>query len=653
MDAVDARRLFVFAGAGVSRSAPAGLPMFGPLRDELLRQVGLDRYLPPSDGRTDDPAAAGRHAVAQGLAPEPFMLALREAGTDVQGWLHEVLGGGRPNAGHLTLARLALAGAHVWTVNFDRLVERSLSDLSVVAWPDDPSSPNGLALLKPHGTLGGPLAFTAADVLAPLTGSWRERLVADIGASDTVVFVGYSGRDLDLQPLWDGLVRNRRVLWFDTPDAAEQDRKRAVLRTCDQAGRLLFPPAVGETWPNPTAAFVDWCANVGLGTVPSALRASLHDEPPAITFPVLRGDLEAARGEVLAVLGDPRSARRTFVSRSLRGPDRTGSARRAVNLALNHGGPATAAVLGLGRAFPPVGHLREVREGLALKRVSVLFNAGRHDQVLRLTRRLPSSPVSTLLLLRAGSKRMTGSLDDAAYDAERALGLARQEKHPVRTANAALQWCYALLWAGRLDEARRAHDTALLPYAGLAATRWVAWAGVVHASLLVHERRPDGALAALDLAASRFEAEALLDGLVSTLTVRLTALRQAGDDDGYRKSRQALAQVLDGRSAGTYHAPGHSFSREAVMLEDGQFLVHHEHAAVRGRALLADVTRSRYPVHAALAHLFLSSAGAVRAADHAEEALLLADRIEARGIAEQARAVLSEPTPVHAELFFP
>lgn len=240
MTEVTSERLFVFAGAGVSRSAPSGLPMFNPLRDELLQQIGLEDYLPSPTGTTVDAAAAARHAVAQGLAPEPFMLALQQAGTGVEQWLNGSLGGGAPNAGHHVLARLARDGAHVWTVNFDRLVEKSLPSLPVIAWPDEPSGPG---LLKPHGTLGGRLVFTAEDVLAPVSGAWHDRLSCDIAASDTVLFVGYRGRDLDLQPLWNGLVGERRVLWFDMPDAHEQDRKRVVLRRADLAGTLEFPPA--------------------------------------------------------------------------------------------------------------------------------------------------------------------------------------------------------------------------------------------------------------------------------------------------------------------------------------------------------------------------------------------------------------------------
>lgn len=339
--------------------------------------------------------------------------------------------------------------------------------------------------------------------------------------------------------------------------------------------------------------------------------------------------------------------------RALTGPRRASALLRALNLTVNHGADATARLLSLGRALPPVGGLRPLRDGLARKRLSVLFNEGRHDEVLRLTRRLGDQPVSTPLLLRAGSERMTGSLDAAADHASRALSLARAEGHPVRTANAALQLCYALLWAGRLDEARQAHDLALLPYAGLAATRWVAWAGVIDASLLVHEGDPHAAVASLDLAQSRFTAEALVDGLVSVLTVRLTALRQAHDDGAYRDTRRTLAVVLDGRPAGTYHARGHTFTREAIMLEDGQFAIYHEHLTDAGRRLLSDVARSRYPLHSALGHLTAAYAGLDIAAGHAHQALRLAEQVGAREVADRARRLLAGQAVPPIEMFFP
>src|ERR1044072_7150861 len=80
--------VFVFAGAGVSVSAPSGLPLFNRLRDEILHQLDLDEYVEATPQADPD-----RVAVAAGLAPEPFMLDLLRGGVALERWLGEVLDG--------------------------------------------------------------------------------------------------------------------------------------------------------------------------------------------------------------------------------------------------------------------------------------------------------------------------------------------------------------------------------------------------------------------------------------------------------------------------------------------------------------------------------------------------------------------------------
>jgi hypothetical protein len=99
---LSADELFVFAGAGVSVSMPAGLPVFDWLRDAILDQLGLGGYVTGPAGPDSRIAE-----VASGLVPEPFMLELSRAGVDVQAWLRAVLSAGEPNAAHHALAQLA------------------------------------------------------------------------------------------------------------------------------------------------------------------------------------------------------------------------------------------------------------------------------------------------------------------------------------------------------------------------------------------------------------------------------------------------------------------------------------------------------------------------------------------------------------------
>ena len=66
-------------------------------------------------------------------------------------------------------------------------------------------------LIKAHRSVEGQLIVTAEQVRAwPATG-WSACV-----AGRTAVFLGYSGRDLNFQPVWDAvLAAATRVLWFD------------------------------------------------------------------------------------------------------------------------------------------------------------------------------------------------------------------------------------------------------------------------------------------------------------------------------------------------------------------------------------------------------------------------------------------------------
>jgi catechol 2,3-dioxygenase-like lactoylglutathione lyase family enzyme len=112
----DAREVFNFAGAGLSRSSPTALPVFDGLRDVLLRGLDLEQYVPVWG--TDLTSAQRR---IKGIQPEPFFAALESAGVDTQAWLVEALSpaDALPNAAHRAVAELYLAGARTWTVNFD------------------------------------------------------------------------------------------------------------------------------------------------------------------------------------------------------------------------------------------------------------------------------------------------------------------------------------------------------------------------------------------------------------------------------------------------------------------------------------------------------------------------------------------------------
>ena len=435
-----ADEVFVFVGAGASCSAPAGLPMFNWMRDAILEQLDLLDFV-----ESKSTAGSPEVEVARGLAPEPFFLALQRSGIEIVPWLEAVLSGGQPNAAHAAVAQLAAGGARVWTVNFDHLIERaSTPSLDVLAWGDDPSP--GAQLLKPHGTLGRKLIVTAEQVLAGLVPRWEQRLREDTRGR-TVVFLGYSGRDLDFHPIRDDVLRGAdRVLWVGKDD---EERKRLILRSVDASGRLDFlspaaTPVPGQQ-PNQSWDFVDWCERNGLATVPAAtvpadLIDQLFDEVPPYTYPPHTSDSPTrARAHVQEILGSTRGARHTYLRLLGRGPGRLTAAKEIASLTLNHGRRPTALALLVPRILPPIGRLAGARTGLERKRLTVLAKLGKHSAVLKATSRLPADCVSTLLILRSASLRVGGSLTEAAAVAEEATRRAHDERHNVRIAHAAYQ----------------------------------------------------------------------------------------------------------------------------------------------------------------------------------------------------------------------
>jgi hypothetical protein len=647
--------LFVFVGAGASVSVPSCRPVFNSVRDEVLVQLSLAEYAAGSS--RGDPELV---AVAAALAPEPFMLELTKADVDVQGWLEEVLGGGEPNAAHVALARLAANGAKVWTVNFDTLIERADPSLTTSAWPEEPG--DGAHVKKPHGTLGGPLIVTSEQVLRGLDVAWERQLREDVRGR-VAVFLGYSGRDLDFQPLWnDVLSHAERVMWFGRPHSDDEARHRLLLRDVDATGKLAFPSAasppagVPARSVNPSWDFVSWCLQERMVDSHPDLESRLFERLPTFSYPPLKGRRDAASAAVLGLLGDYRRARSAYL-RLLREPsERKDAARSLGNVALNQAGTPLALALGLARVAPAAGRLKGVRESVERKRLTILSKTGAHAAVLRGTRNYDEKTISTILILRSESLRITGSLDEAADLAEEARRRALFEKHPVRVAHASFQRAMALLWAERIDEARESLDDELTPYAAVAANRWIGWADFIRGALAVRAGDAGDALRVFELSWSRFAAERLVDGLVSVDVARLAALRLAGKEDEFRNAAAAVADlVAKGERGKTFYAKAHQFTKESIVLERAEFARVHEHNLTQALNVYKDVANSRYPLHRAhaLVGLSLVELEEGRAQTRASEALAVAEPIGARLFVKLAERVLGAPAGVRLpEVFF-
>ncbi|EGG44827.1 SIR2 family protein [Streptomyces griseoaurantiacus] len=644
-----AQDLFLFVGAGASRSVPAALPMFDELRRRIL--VGLNL---PAD-ESEDPRA---RASAK-LAPEVFMLALSQGGVNVPSWLGDVLGAGEPNAAHHAVARLAAAGAAVWTVNFDQLIERAGGPgLVPCAWPAGPAE--GAKLLKPHGTLGGELIVNAEAVLRGLPPAWEERLRADVRGR-TVVFLGYRGLDLDFQPIWDDvLAAAGDVLWFDLPDPEEDRRKRLLLAGKEASGRLRLlppvpPPEGVAPAANPSWDFVHWCRTEGLVDVEQDLVLRLFEEPKSAFVPLPGGSLAQARPVLQGLLGEIGAARRSYRALLRRPAHFVAAVRGLLALRLHHGGRGVARVLTGAWLLPPVGRLRAVRRRALLTRLTVLSKAGKYRAVLRGTGRLTATSGSTPWILRSAALRSSASLDEAVDAGATAWTLARAEGHPVRVAHAAFQRTLALMWADRLDEARTCLEQHLEPYAALAANRWVAWADFVRGGLAVREGDAEAATAHFRRSEDRFRGEALDDGVSSVLVARLAVLRLRGPDSGFQEALEDIERFrrTSGRQRLRY-ARRHRFMRHAVLLERAEFARVHTRDIDEARRLYEEVAASPYPLHAAHGHLGLAMLEAEHRhpPEHARVALAVADRIGARRHVRHARALLAAPGPGRAPEFF-
>lgn len=663
---VSADQLVVFAGAGVSLSMPANLPVFNELRNEVLNQLHLEQYM-WRDGKSDSEKVAGD------LAPELFMLGLSEADIDVEKWLAEVLTRARPNAAHQTLARLATAGSRVWTVNFDTLIEEASGNtLRTVAWrPATPLPEARLPeLLKPHGSVGGPLIVTARQVIEKLDDEWEERLRSDVRGR-TVLFVGYRGRDLDFQPIWDEVLTDAaEVIWFDVWADGQMNEaafKRGLLAEVNARGKLklaspapLPPGAPADAKHNPSWDFIAWCQGRHLVDVDPTLILRLFDRPPEEKrrYPPLAGDTAGARPAVQGMLGDYKGARASYWRATVTGPGYHRKAAQGLAMSyVNTGGNGMAALLYAAMLLPPYGRAGRAKELALRMRLTAWSRTARHKAVLHATRRLPGSAVSVYLILRSEALRVTGSLDEAAAAAAAARRKAREEKHEVRLAHAAFQEGLALLWAHRLDELRTHLDDYLLEYARLAGNRWMAWADFVEAGWEVHSGHGEKAEKKYEVAEMRFKAEGLLDGVVSVSTARLAAYRLVDDPAAYTATLERVAELSrHGRKGEAYYTRRNDFTAESILNDHAEFTRCSLRDLGAAQRMYAETAASRYPLQRALGHLGLALIQAERGEfpSHATPALRETEEIGCRLVAARARELLAQPIPPAAlrEVYF-
>ena len=182
------RRLVVFAGAGVSMACPSHLPNFDGLIKEFEHQTGRCRL----DGESYD-QYLGRNDIEHGVNVHRVVERRLNQGVP------------RPNPNHLNLLRLfgSADDVRLVTTNFDHMFEQACGPIgwsvkSFVA-PLLPTATDFKGIVHLHGSLEDPerMVLTDTDLgRAYLSEGWATRFLSELVRQYTVLFVGYSSRDL-------------------------------------------------------------------------------------------------------------------------------------------------------------------------------------------------------------------------------------------------------------------------------------------------------------------------------------------------------------------------------------------------------------------------------------------------------------------------
>lgn len=214
IDAQRAGTLVIFVGAGASRSSPSNLPDFATLAEQIASESGRE---PTEDELQNADALLGD---------------LVEERVDVHKRVAELIGSteSRPNSLHEAIAALAAVSPEVRivTTNYDIHLSEALSargtDYTEEAGPALPLGDDFTGVVYLHGRLGWPvekLVVTDADFgQAYLRDAWATRFLERMFSRYTVLFIGYSHRDIVVTYLGRGLrADNRRFVLTDEPDS--------------------------------------------------------------------------------------------------------------------------------------------------------------------------------------------------------------------------------------------------------------------------------------------------------------------------------------------------------------------------------------------------------------------------------------------------
>ena len=224
LDAQRDGRLVVFAGAGVSKEEPSGLPLFHDLVREIARRDLED---------------------AEKERPDQLLGKLADENVDVHSAAKRILGRvtSQPASGHRSLVDLFRIRheLRIVTTNLDHhftTILREVDPAGEVEIYYAPALPPGndfRGLVYLHGSIDKDpkrMVLTDRDFgSAYLTDAYAARFLERMFAEFTVLFVGYSHRDFMMEFLARGLSRHQKrfaLTGDDSPDAESFWRRLGV-----------------------------------------------------------------------------------------------------------------------------------------------------------------------------------------------------------------------------------------------------------------------------------------------------------------------------------------------------------------------------------------------------------------------------------------
>jgi hypothetical protein len=156
-----------------------------------------------------------------------------------QDFLQQYLGSGKPGKVHELIAELARRGIirAIITTNFDHYIEDALKekglDIQVIFTEEDLTNSEPLIqckkvrIYKPHGDLGKGMLRNAPADLERLPQQIEDELVRDL-TEHGVMVLGYSGRDKDMQRVFERRNYNYYQLFWINPKPPEGEMKNIL-----------------------------------------------------------------------------------------------------------------------------------------------------------------------------------------------------------------------------------------------------------------------------------------------------------------------------------------------------------------------------------------------------------------------------------------